>query len=78
MGGAKPLGGSKVGQTVLTRLMESQIWHPLTGSVGGGFTKVIMASTYLDARHFSFPLVPLVPFKLLPQCWNSEGVTLSR
>ena len=24
------------------------------------------------------PCVPLVPFKLLPWCWSSEGVTLSR
>ena len=24
------------------------------------------------------PSMPLVPFKLLPQCWNSEGVSLSR
>ena len=24
------------------------------------------------------PCVPLVPFKLLPQCWSSEGVSLSK
>ena len=24
------------------------------------------------------PCVPLVPFKLLPQCWSSEGVSLGR
>ena len=27
LGGAESLGISKVGQTVLARLMESQIWH---------------------------------------------------
>ena len=25
-----------------------------------------------------FPCMPLVPFKLLPQCWSSEGVSLSK
>ena len=33
--GAESLGISKVGQTVLTRLMEFQIWHQVAGSVGG-------------------------------------------
>ena len=47
---------SKVGHTVLTRLMESQIEHKLTSSVGGRFSKGAMASTRLDARHFSFSL----------------------
>ena len=37
LGGAELLGISKVGQTVLAMLMESQIWYQLTGSVGGGF-----------------------------------------
>ena len=40
--------------------------------------KGTMASVRLDARHFSFSLnAPLVPFKLLPWCWSSEGVSLS-
>ena len=56
MGGAESLGISKAGQTVLARLMESQIWHQLAGSMGGGFRKEIMASAHLDARHFSFSL----------------------
>ena len=54
--GAESLGISKVGQTVLARLMESQIWHQLASSVGGGFTKGTMASARLDARHFSLSL----------------------
>ena len=36
-GGAESLGISKVGQTVLVRLMESQTWHQFDGSLGGGF-----------------------------------------
>ena len=54
LGGAESLGISKVGQTVLARLMESQIWHQLAVSVGGGFRKGTMASARLDARQFSF------------------------
>ena len=33
LGGEESLGISKVGQTVLARLMESQIWHQLASSV---------------------------------------------
>ena len=33
LGGAESLGISKVGQTVLAKLMESQIWQQLAGSV---------------------------------------------
>ena len=36
--------------------MESQIWHQLARSVGGGFRKGKMASAHVDARHFSFSL----------------------
>ena len=56
MGGVESLGTSKVSQTLLAMLMESQIWHQLAGSVGGGFRKGIMASACLDARHFIFSL----------------------
>ena len=54
LGGTVSLGFSKAGQTVLARSMESRIWHQLTGSVVGGFSKGTMASARLDARHFSF------------------------
>ena len=54
--GAESLGISNVGQMVLARLMESQIWHKLASSVGEGFRKGTMASAHLDARHFSFSL----------------------
>ena len=56
LGGAESLGISKASQTVLARLMDSQIWHQLAGSFGGGFRKGTMASACLDARHFSFSL----------------------
>ena len=78
LGGVDLLRTYKVGQTVVYQLMESQIWHQLAGSVGGGFRKGTMASVPLEVRHFSPPSIPLVPFKLLPCCWNSEGVSLSK
>ena len=52
LGGPESLGISKAGQTVLPRLMRSQIWHQLAGSVA--FIKGTRASACLDARHFSF------------------------
>ena len=54
LGGAESLGISKGGQTVVARLMESQISHELGGSVARGFRQGTMASAHLDARHFSF------------------------
>ena len=80
-GGAESMVISKVGQTMLARLMGVSDMAPacgLCGSVRGGFRKGTMASAYLDASHFSFSPILLVPFKLLPWCWSSEGVSLSR
>ena len=54
--GAESQGISKVGQTVSARLMESQMWHQLASSVGGGFRKGTMASDHLNSRHFSSSL----------------------
>ena len=54
--GAESLGISKEGQTVLAKLMESQMWHQLASSVGGGFRKGTIASVLLYARHSSFSL----------------------
>ena len=48
--GAESLGICKAGQTVLARSMETQIWHKLADSVGGGFRKEIMASACHDAK----------------------------
>ena len=78
MGGMESLGISKVDQTVLARLMESQIWHQLAGSVGEAFRKGTMTSACLNAKHLFFLGIPLVPFNLPPWCWSSEGVSLSR
>ena len=73
LGKAESLGISKAGQAVLTMLMESQKWHQLTSSVGGGFRKCAqMPDTSVST------CIPLVPFKLLLQCWSSEGESLSR
>ena len=77
MGGAESLGISTVGHTVLARLMGSQIWYQLASSVGERFRKGTMVSAYLDARHLVSPCITLVPFKLLPRCWSSGGVSLS-
>ena len=54
--GAESLGISKVCQTVLAGLVESQIWLQLASSVGGGIRKGTMASAHLNARHFSLSL----------------------
>ena len=54
--GAESLRISKAGQTVSARLEESQLWHQLSGSVRGGFSKGTMASARPDARHFSSSL----------------------
>ena len=56
LGEMESLGISKTGQTVLARLMESQIWHQLAGSVAGGFRNGMMGSACFDTRHFSFSL----------------------
>ena len=56
MGGVWSLGISKVGHTMLARLMEPEIWHHLAGSVCGGFRKWTMVSVRLDVRHFSLSL----------------------
>ena len=49
LGGVESLGISKAGQTMLAKLMETQIWHQLASSVGAGFRKGTVASAYLDA-----------------------------
>ena len=54
--GVESLEIFNAGQIVLARLVESQTWDQLTGSVWGGFRKGTMASAHLDAKHFSFSL----------------------
>ena len=93
MGGTKPQWLPRVGQIALARLMETQIWHWPAGSValGGGVPErdnslclpfclrencppalTLMPDTSVP------PAMSLVPFKLLPQCWGSERVGLSK
>ena len=74
----RSLGISKLGQTELARLMESQVGYQLAGTVGGGFRKGTMASAHLDARHFSSSPYTTGDFPAAIQCWSSEGVSLSR
>ena len=90
MGGTKPQGIFRAVQTVLARLMESQLWNPLagSGSLGGGFRKGTMPSSllvwektvppFLMSDTSVPPCMPLVPFEALPQCWSSCGVNLSK
>ena len=44
MGEVESHGVSRVGKTVLARLMEFQVWHLPTGSMAQGFRKGTMAS----------------------------------
>ena len=88
LGGTESLGISKEGQTVSARLMESQIWHQPTSSVapwGEDSEKgqwplpaFLSSSSCLDASHFTSSLYATVPFKLLPWCWSSERISLSK
>ena len=73
MGQAESLGISKVGQIVLARLMESQIWHQLVGSVGEGFGKGTMASAHLDSRHFIFSLCATGTFQAVTLVLELKG-----
>ena len=73
MGEAESLGISKVQQTVLARLMESQIWHQLAVSVGGRFRKGTMASAHLDARHFSSSLYATGAFQATTSVLELRG-----
>ena len=91
--GPEPLGMSKVGQTVLARLMESQIGYLHAGSVallGEGSERgqgplpaflsgrrLLPATTLMPDTSVS-PYMPVVPFNLLPWYWSSEGMSLSR
>ena len=65
LGRVEPLWISKLGHTVLARLMGSQRWHQSAGSVGGGLRKESTASAHPDAKLQS-PYIPLVPFKVHP------------
>ena len=73
LGRVESMGISKVGQTVLARLMESQIWYHLDSSFGGGFRKRTVASDHLDARHFSSSLYVTGAFQASAQVMELRG-----
>ena len=70
LGGVEPLWISKVGYTMLTRLMKSQIWHQPARTVGGvgeeGSAKGQWLLLALMPDTSVSPCIPLVPFKLPP------------
>ena len=88
MGELEPQGFPRVEQTMRARLMDSQIWPLPAVSVAqkrnNGLCPpfclgeicppalALMPDTSLP------PHMPLVPFKLLPQCLSSEGVNVSK
>ena len=85
LGGIESLGISRVGQTVLARLMESQIANSVAlrgeGSEKGQWPAFLSGrrlspSSHLDNRHFTFSLFAIGAFQLLPECWSSGGVNL--
>ena len=78
MCGTEPLRISKEGQTVFIKLMKSQIWHKLEGSVGGRFSKGTKTSACLDARNFSFSLYTTGAFQAANLVLELKGVSLSR
>ena len=57
LGGEASLGIYKAGQTVLARLMESQIWHQLASSLGQRFRKGTLASACLGEQ--TLPFLPV-------------------
>ena len=77
LGGAEYLEISNVGQIVLARLMESEIWHWLAGSVGEDLEKGQWPLLALMPDTSVSPCIPLVPFKP-PHCCSSEGASMSR
>ena len=91
MGGIESQGISSAGQTVLAKLMESKIWHLSASSMalwvqkrGNGLCPPFCLgescppALTLTPDTSVPPPMSLVPFKLLPQCWSSEGVSLSK
>ena len=92
LGGMASLGISRVGQTVLVSVMSLRYGTslPSLGSVGEASEKgqwslptflcgrKLSPSSPLHARHFSVTLYTTGAFQLPPQCWSSEGMSLSR
>ena len=91
MGGTEIQGISRVGPTVLVRLMESQACLPCLWLCPGRAQKrdnslfppfclrenCPPAPILMPVTSVP-PCMPLVPFKLLPWCWSSEQVSLNK
>ena len=91
LGRVGPEGITRVRQTVLARVMETQLQHPHAGSVGKGISKGTVASvgtsvwdkvappnfTLMPENSVSF-CMSLVLFKLLYQSWSTEGLSLNK
>ena len=78
LGKAESLGISKMSQIVLSKLMESQYGTSLAALFGEGLENGQWSLLTLIPDTSVSPCIPVLPFKLLPQCWSSEGVSLSR
>ena len=93
LGGVGPHGITRVGQTVWARLMDSlygarllAVWLCLWGGLRKGTVASANTSVWEKVAPQVLPwcqkihFLPtcLVPFELLPRCWSSEGVSLSK
>ena len=81
LGGAEPLGISKVGQTVFAELMESQIWYQPVDPValcGEGSEKGHWPVLILMPDTSASPYMTLVPLKPPPWYRSPEGMSLCR
>ena len=82
---------TRVRWRVLAWLIVTQMWYPPTGSIGAKLNKGTESYTSTSVKEKPAPptLAPspdysvpaymsLQPFELLPQCWSSEQVSLSK
>ena len=79
LGGAEPLGISRVGHTGVSQVdgvsdMALDYW--LCSGEGSAKAQWTLLTLMPDTS-FS-PCTPLVPFKLPSRCWSSEGASQSR
>ena len=78
LGGAESLGISKAGSNNDSQVDMVSYMAPACQLCGVRVQKRTMALLTLMTDTSVSPGIPLVPFKLLPKCWISEGVNLSK
>ena len=81
MGGTEPQAISRAWQTVLARVMNSQIQLRPTGSVAVDLFlsgRKLFPCSCLNARCFSSSLYATDAFQDAPLFWSSKGVSLSK